>query len=449
MPNTEASHHPKGDALFAEASRLVPGGGAASIRYNRALNRTLYVSRGNGARIADVDGNSYLDFCMSHGASILGHNHPEIVAAVARALDMGILCSYETEHHVALARKISSMVPGAEMVRFSGTGTETVMHTVRLARAYTGRNKLIKFEGHFHGYSDYVFWSTAPPLDHAGPKDAPIPYCQSAGIPEGIQDYIIVVPFNDPDALEKAIETHRNDLAGVIMEPVNYDAGCILPAPGFLQKVRELTADNDLLLIFDEVLTAFRIAPGGAQEYYGVIPDLCVLGKAIGGGLPLSAIAGKREIMSHLRPLGQAEHSGTYMGHLIPVIGGLACLNALSRPGVYPRLFSLGDRLYNGLREIISKLGVRARLQHLGPRFFIYFGLHPDREVTNYRDAAGYDRPLTLAFARETMARGVYFHDYGGGLAHHGFSTAHTEADIDEALNAIEDSFRSLAKTTG
>ncbi|MDA0746342.1 MAG: aspartate aminotransferase family protein [bacterium] len=436
---------PKGSTLYEEATRLSPGGGAASVRFNHALNRTVYMARGEGARVWDVDENEYLDLCVSHGASILGHGHPRVKEAVGRALDMGILCSYETEFHVALARKITNMVPGAEMVRFSGSGTETVMHAIRLARAYTGRNKLIKFEGHFHGYNDYVYWSTAPPADKAGPVKTPVPYCQSAGIPEEMAQYIVVVPFNDPDALEAAIREHRDELAGVIMEPVNYDAGCILPAPGFLQTVRQLTTDNNLLLIFDEVLTAFRIAPGGAQEYFGVLPDLAILGKATGGGLPLSAIAGTREVMSCLRPLGNAEHSGTYMGHLVPVMGSLACLEELSTPGTYERLFQLGDRLYNGIQEHIRRTGIRARLQHLGPRFFIYFGLDPDVEITHYRAATGYDRKLTLDFSRETMARGVYFHDYGGGLAHHGFSTAHTEADIDEALNAIGDAFQAIA----
>ena len=441
---TEIAPKTKGDELFAEASRLVPGGGAASVRLNRALGRTLYISRGDGARITDVDGNVYLDFCVSHGASILGHNHPNVVESVARALEMGILCSYETEYHVALARKISEMVPAAEMVRFSGSGTETVMHAIRLARAFTGRNKLIKFEGHFHGYNDYVYWSTAPPLDRTGPADAPVPYRQSAGIPEAMGDYLVIVPFNDPDALEKAVKKHRDELAGIILEPVNYDAGAILPLPGFLQQIRDLTAENGLLLIFDEVLTAFRIAPGGAQEYYGVTPDLCVLGKAVGGGLPLSAIAGKREVMSRLRPLGDSEHSGTYMGHLIPVMGSLACLTELSRPGVYPRLYALSDRLYSGIEDIIRRTGVRARLQHLGPRFFIHFGLDPNREILNYRSAARHDSQMALAFYREVTNRGVYFHDYGGGLAHHGFSTAHTEEDIDIALNTIEDALKNV-----
>ena len=435
----------QGDRLFKEASDLAPGGGAASVRYNRALEKTLYLSRGDGARIWDVDGNEYLDFCMSHGASILGHNHPRIREALDCAIDMGVICSYETEHHVALARKISEMVPAAEMVRFSGSGTETVMHAVRLARAFTGKNKLLKFEGHFHGYSDYVYWSSAPPLDRAGPVGAPIPYCQSAGIPEGLSDYLVVVPFNDLDALEDSVRQNRDDLAAVIMEPVNYDAGCILPRPGFLEAVRKITSENDVLLIFDEVLTAFRIAPGGAQEYYGVVPDLCILGKATGGGLPLSAMAGKREVMSRLRPLGDTEHSGTYMGHLVPVMGGLACLTELSQPGVYPRLFSLGDQLYRNLEEIIGRTGVRARLQHLGPRFFIYFGLDPAEEVLDYRAAARHSPDMALAFSREAMARGVYFHDYGGGLAHHGFSTAHTEAHVEEALNAVEEAFRAMA----
>ena len=435
----------RGAVLFEEASAIVPGGGVASVRYNRALERTLYVSRGDGARIWDVDCNEYLDLCMSHGASLLGHNHPGVRERVTQALEMGILCSYETEHHVALARKMCEMVPGAEMVRFSGSGTETVMHALRLARACTGKNKLIKFEGHFHGYSDGVFWSSAPPLDEAGPAHSPVPYRQSSGIPDSLGGDIIVVPFNDPSALERALSEHRDEVAALIMEPVNYDAGCILPRPGFLQTVRELTADADVLLIFDEVLTAFRIAPGGAQEYYGVIPDLSVLGKATGGGLPLSAIAGKREVMSHLRPLGDAEHSGTYMGHLFSVMGGLAALEALSEPGVHERLFRLGDRLYDGIRRLIAETGIRARLQHLGPRFFVYFGLDPAEEVWDYRTAAGHSRDMALAFSRETMARGVYFHDYGGGLAHHGFSTAHTEQDVDVALAAIQGAFRAMA----
>jgi glutamate-1-semialdehyde 2,1-aminomutase len=435
----------KGDELFARASQIAPGGAAASVRLNRALGRVLYLARGDGAWIYDVDGNAYLDFCTSHGASILGHGHTAIVQSVARALEMGILCSHETEHHVALAGKVCDMVPGAEMVRLSGSGTESVMHAVRLARAVTGRDKLIKFEGHFHGYSEHVYWSTAPPADRAGPPGSPVPYCQSAGIPRELADYVVVVPFNDPDALERAIRTHRDDAAAVILEPVNYNSGCILPRPGFLEAVRQLTADNGLLLIFDEVLTAFRIAPGGAQEVYGVIPDLAILGKAIGGGLPISAIVGKRDVMGHLRPLGDAEHSGTYMGHLVPVMGALACLAELSASGVYPRLYALGDRLYRGVDDAVRRLGVRARLQYLGPRFFIYFGLDPDREVQDYRSAMAHDRAAALAFTREAAARGVYFHDYGGELAHHGFSTAHTEADIDTALEAVEGALKAIA----
>ena len=444
QPSHLSSTYARGDDLYARASQVAPGGAAASVRLNRALGRVLYLARGDGAWIYDVDGNAYLDLCTSHGASILGHSHPAIVQSVARALEMGVLCSHETEHHVALAGKVCDMVPGAEMVRLSGSGTESVMHAVRLARAVTGRDKLIKFEGHFHGHSEHVYWSTAPPAEGAGPPDSPVPYCQSAGIPRGLQDYVVVVPFNDPDALERAIREHRDDAAAVILEPVNYNSGCILPRPGFLKAVRQLTADNGLILIFDEVLTAFRIAPGGAQEVYDVIPDLAILGKAIGGGLPISAIVGKRDVMSHLRPLGDAEHSGTYMGHLVPVMGALACLTELSAPGVYPRLYALGDRLYRGLEDAIGRLGIRARLQHLGPRFFIYFGLDPDREVQDYRSAAAHDRAAALAFSRETAARGVYFHDYGGGLAHHGFSTAHTENDIDTALEAVEDALKAV-----
>lgn len=432
--------------LYERARRCEPGGASASARMNQALGLPLYVARGDGARIYDVDGNEYIDFCISHGASILGHNHPAIKEAVQRALEMGILCSYETEYHVALAEKIVKMVPGAEMVRFSGSGTETIMHTLRLAREFTGKDKIIKFEGHFHGYDDYIYWSTRPPLDEVGPPEAPLAYPQSGGIPEGLRDYIIVIPFNDPAVLERTITNHKDDVAALIMEPINYDAGCITPQPGFMEQIGELTAQNNILLIFDEVLTAFRMAPGGAQEYLGVVPDLAVLGKATGGGMPLSAITGKREVMTHVRPLGNAEHSGTYMGHLIPVMGSLACLNELSRPGVYEHLHALGEHFYADLWEIIRHTGVRARLQYIGPRFFIYFGLDPDEEVINYRMAARHDPAMALQFTREVMKRSVYFHDYGGKVAHHGFSVAHTLDDMDQALDAIQSAFKALAR---
>ncbi len=430
------------EQLYQVAKEVLPGGVSASVRLNQALGYPMYIARGDGPLIYDLDGREYVDLCVSHGASLLGHNHPRIKAAVQQALEMGIICSYDTVYHSALAEKIIEMVPGAEMVRYAGSGTETIMHTLRLARAITGREKVLKFEGHFHGYQDYIYFSSAPPLDKAGPADAPVAYAESAGIPRGMADYITVVPFNDLDSFERIMSAHADEYAAIILEPINYDAGCILPAPGFVERLREVATQHGILLIFDEVLSAFRMGPGGAQQYLGVTPDLAVLGKAIGGGLPISAITGRRDYMERFKPTGDTAHSGTYLGHLIPVLGALACLEELSSPGFYERLNHSGERLYAGISDLLSRSKVRARLQYLGARFTIYFGV--DTPVTNYRQAAQHSVPMMLTFLRACYAHGVYFHDYGGHVAHHGFSIAHTEPVIDRALEGIEAALRAV-----
>ena len=421
------------ESLFSKAQQYLPGGVSASARSNVALGRPFFVSKGDGPYVYDLDGKQYIDFCMSHGASLLGHNHSKIKAAVARALELGIICSYETPYHTALAQRITELVPCAEMVRFAGSGTETIMHALRLARTVTGRDTVIKFEGHFHGYSDDLYFSSAPPLDQAGPAALPTPYAQSAGIPSTNRDRIVVVPFNDPAALEAAFARHGQEAACLILEPINYDSGCIHPKPGFLKLCRELCDQYGALLFFDEVLTAFRLGTGGAQTYFGVVPDLCVLGKAIGAGLPISAIAGKRSVMLGLRPVGPSEHSGTYLAHLTAVLAALAALEEYSQPGFYERLNALGERFYGGLRGITERSGVPMTLQHAGPRFALYFGLS-GAEVTNYRQAAGQDPTLLHAFIADCIAAGVYFHV----SPHHGFSAAHTPADLDRALEVIE-----------
>jgi glutamate-1-semialdehyde 2,1-aminomutase len=428
------------EELYSRAKCYLPGGVCASARANKAIGHPFYVSHGDGSRVYDLNGREYIDMCMSHGASLLGHNHPSIRAAVERALELGIICSYETEHHSALAKKITELVPCAEMVRFAGSGTETIMHALRLTRAATGRKRIVKFEGHFHGYSDAVNYSVAPPLGMAGPYAMPTPYPQSAGMPTNSKDLVVIVPFNDPDALQKAFARYGEEAATLILEPINYDSGCILPKPGFLELCRELCDKYGVLLFFDEVLTAFRMALGGAQEYLGVIPDLCVLGKAFGGSMPISAIAGKREVMRHLRPEGQSEHSGTYLAHLTTVLPALAALAEYSRPGFYERLDSLGHRFYQGFQEIIDRSGVPLRLQHAGPRFGMFFGI--TQEVTHYREAAEQNKEMFYNFIAACIDRGVYFHV----SPHHGFSAAHTEADIDGALEAIEGAMADIKK---
>jgi len=430
-------------SLFSLAQQVLPGGVSASARSNVALGHPFFVSRGDGPRVYDLDGQPYLDFCMSHGASLLGHNHPKIKAAVAQALELGIICSYETPYHTALAQRLTQLVPCAEMVRFAGSGTETIMHALRLARTVTGRETVIKFEGHFHGYSDDLYFSSAPPLDQAGPAATPTPYPQSSGMPHHNRDRVVVVPFNDPAALEAAFALYGHEAACLILEPINYDSGCIRPQPGFLQLCRELCDRYGALLFFDEVLTAFRLGPGGAQTYYGVVPDLCVLGKAIGAGLPISAIAGKRSVMLGLRPVGTSEHSGTYLAHLTAVLAALAALEEYSQPGFYERLNDLGQHFYGGLQGLIEHSGVPVRLQYAGPRFTLYFGLS-GAEVTNYRQAARQNPALLHRFIAECIAGGVYFHV----SPHHGFSAAHTQADLDHALEVIEQALARVRQTS-
>ena len=426
------------DEIFQQAQAVLPGGVTASFRLNRATGKPLYVARGDGALVYDVEGREYVDMCMSHGASLLGHNHPAIKAAVAQALELGVICSYETEYHMQLARRVTEVVPSAEMVRFAGSGTETIMHGVRLARAATGRSKIIKFEGHFHGYSDGLNYSVSPPLSEAGPVTSPAVRPESAGMPRPMQDDLIVIPFNDMGTLDRAFAEHGHEVAALILEPINYDQGCIMPAPGFLEHCRQLCDASGALLFFDEVLTAFRMAPGGAQQYLGVTPDLCVLGKAFGAGIPISALAGKRAVMEQLKPLGQSEMSGTYLGHLTAVLAALAALEEYSRPGFYERLDAMGERFYGGFQEITQRRGIPLQLQAVGPRFGLYFGV--TAPVTNYRQAAAKDRDLEYRMIAGCLERGVFFH----ASPHHGYSAAHTDAHLDRVLDAVDGALATL-----
>ncbi len=417
---------------YTFAQTYLPGGVSATARANRALGHPLYLSHGDGARVYDLDGRGYVDMCMSHGASLLGHNHPAIKAAVQQALDLGIICAYETVHQAQLAQQLAELVPCAKQVRFAGSGTETVMHGLRLARAATGRVKIIKFEGHFHGYSDALNYSVAPPLDQAGPPEQPLAYPESAGIPANLAEDLIVLPFNDVEALEEAFAAHGTQAAALFMEPINYDSGCIIPKPGFVARCRDLCDEYGALLFFDEVLTAFRMAPDCAQGYLGITPDLCVLGKAMGAGMPISALCGRRELMQQLRPLGRSEMSGTYLAHLTAVLAAKAALREYHQPGFYEQLNAHGEFFYSAFQRLIAASGVPLQLQHVGPRFGLYFGI--TTPVTNYREAAQQDRAMLMTFIAGCIRRGAYF----AVSPHHGFSAAHSKADLALVLEAIE-----------
>jgi glutamate-1-semialdehyde 2,1-aminomutase len=427
---------------YRKACDYLAGGVSASTRLNRAVGHAMLFDRADGCRVWDLDGREYLDLCCSHGATLLGHADPWVRRAVDQALARGAACSYENELHTELARLLCETVPCCERVRFTGSGTEATLHCLRLARAYTGRSKLLKFEGNFHGYHDQVMYAIGTPANRLGPEEAPAAYAGSSGLPAGLDENLVLVPYNRPDLLEAAFRRHGGELAAVICEPVYYNAGCIIPTRDFLDALCRLTREHGALLIFDEVLSAFRMAPGGAQQYLGVTPDLCTLGKAVGGGFPLSVFGGRKEIMDRLMPTGDCQHSGTYNGHPVAVAAGLAAVSAYRQPGFYDHINAVAERLYAGLNALFERHGVAARAEGLGARFGIYFGVRGRPQ--NYRDAVRHQREQMLRFVAAAIAHGVYFHDYGGAACHHGFCAAMTPADADEALHRLDAAVKQL-----
>lgn len=422
--------------LFRRAQNSLAGGVASSTRVNRALGHPLYFDRAQGCRLIDVDGRDYLDLCCSHGAALLGHGDPRVKHAIGKALSLGAACSYENQALVEFAELLCDTVPCLERVRLTGSGSEATLHVIRLARAYSGRAKLLKFEGHFHGYHDQVMFSAGAGADKLGPLDSPQMHPASMGLTPGIERQLVVAAYNDPQRLEDAFAQHGDELAAVICEPVYYNAGCVLPTPEFLATLVRLTQRHGVLLIFDEVLSAFRMAPGGAQEHLGVTPDLCTLGKAVGGGVPLSVFGGRREIMERLMPTGDCQHSGTYNGHPVAIAAGHVAVTAYRQPGFYEHIGAVGQRLVEGLNELFSRHHLPGHVQGLGARFGIYFGV--EGPVRSYRDAVRHDRAMMLTFVRLAIEEGVYFHDYGGAACHHGFCAAMTQADADEALARLD-----------
>jgi glutamate-1-semialdehyde 2,1-aminomutase len=421
---------------YRRACNSLAGGVSSSTRVNRALGHPLYIARGAGSHVWDLDGREYIDLCCSHGATLLGHGDARVRRAVEAAMDRGAACSYENEQHAELAELLCRTVPCLERVRFTGSGTEATLHCLRLARAFTGRPKIVKFEGNFHGYHDQVMFAIGTPADQLGPEESPTRYPGSTGMPRGLEDLVIVVPYNRPDLLEAAFAKHGTEIAAVIGEPIYYNAGCIRPTPEFAAAMRQLTHKHGALLIFDEVLSAFRMGPGGAQEHLGITPDLCTLGKAVGGGYPLSVFGGRKDVMDRLMPTGDCQHSGTYNGHPTVVAAALAAITAYTQPGFYEGIHAVARKLYDGLNALFARRGVAAQVQGLGARFGVYFGVNGTPR--SYRDVVCHQREQMLAFIRAAIENGVYFHDYGGGACHHGFCAAMTLADVNEVLRRLE-----------
>jgi glutamate-1-semialdehyde 2,1-aminomutase len=419
---------------YAKARKVLPGGVNSSVRLNRALGVPFYVARARGSRVWSIEGREFIDLCCAHGAGLLGHAHPAIERALRKAMALGYANSFETEYHEELARKLCACIPCADRIRFCSSGSEATLHLIRACRAFTGRDKIIRVEGHFHGYHELIYIGGHPPPAAFG-QNRVHPYLESPGIPAAFADFLIPVPFNDVAALTRAIADHGHEAAMVIMEPINYNSGGIMPQPGYLEAVRKLTRDAGIVLFFDEIQSAFKKSPGGAQGDFGVTPDVCTVGKAIGGGLPLSAFCGRAEIMDLFQPVGPVQQSGTFNAHLIPVLAGLAFLEEAAQPMFYSHLRKLEGAFHSGVDQIIQTNDLGMIVPHHGARFNILLGRRTP--ALRYEDTFCHDKGLMLKIIKGCYDRGVYFHDYGGGPAHHGFSVQHTVQDIARVLDVL------------
>ena len=421
--------------LYRRAREVMPGGVNSSVRLNKATGIPFYVSKAEGSRLWDTEGREYIDMCCAHGAGLLGNAHPAVDEALRKSAELGYANGHETEYHEELARLVCKIVPCADKIRFCSSGSEATLHLIRACRGYTGKKKIIRIEGHFHGYHELIYIGGHPP-EPAFPENRRAPYIESPGIPEEFARLIVPAPFNDREALREAVETHGKETALVILEPVNYNCGCIKPEPGYLEFVREITRDAGIVLFFDEIQSSFKKSAGGAQADYGVVPDVCTIGKALGGGLPLSAFCGKAEIMDMFKPVGPVQHSGTFNAHLVPVLAGLAFMKEVLNPDFYPRLRELENFFHAGVDRIIEENGLNMIVPHHGARFNILLGRKTP--ALRYEDTFCHGSDTFLQILKACWDKGVYFHDYGGSPAHHGYSIQHTKEDLGRVLDVLE-----------
>ena len=420
--------------LFAQAQQLMPGGVSSPVRAFKAVGgEPVVIARGHGSRLVDVDGNEYVDYLCSWGPLILGHAHPSVVEALQRAAERGTSYGAPTEAETELARLIHEAMPSLEMVRFVSSGTEATMSALRLARAFTGRDKIVKFEGCYHGHADGL-------LVQAGSGVATLGLPDSPGVPASCAQETLVARFNDVPSVEALFDRHGDAIAAVIVEPVAGNMGVVPPQPGFLEALREITRRAGALLVFDEVIAGFRVAYGGAQSLYGITPDLTCLGKIIGGGLPVGAYGGRREVMQMLAPNGPVYQAGTLSGNPLAMAAGVATLRELQPPGFYERLDALSAKLVESVARAAKSAGVSLWLNRVGSMRTPFF---VDAPVTDYASARRSDTKLYARFFHAMLERGVY-------LAPSQFETvfissAHTEREIADTVTAAEASFAEIA----
>ncbi|TAN05693.1 MAG: aminotransferase class III-fold pyridoxal phosphate-dependent enzyme [Rhodanobacteraceae bacterium] len=430
--------------LFKAALKPIPGGVNSTARatWSGWDPYPLFIQSGLGSHLTDVDGNEYIDYLLGLGPMLLGHRPPRVTQAVVDFIrERGTVFALPTAVEAALAEKVIAAVPSVEQLRLCNTGTEAVLYATRLARAFTRRPKLIRFEGMYHGFSDQVYWSKHPDIAKAGPDRHPVPVPQGPGLPRGVENNLIILPWNDADALADAIQREGDQIACVITEPVMCNTGCILPEPGYLETMRELTARHGIVLLFDEVITGFRLGLGGAQARLGIKPDLSVFAKGLGGGFPVAACGGRADIMA-LVAQGKVSMAGTYSANGIAIAAANAALDELATPGLFARLDALSDELRLGLAKVLADAGLPAYVVGLGPLMQVWFAKEP---IRNYRDAERHaDQALFRRWWQGMLAHGVLFHP--GAYENLFVSTAHTRADIAATLAAAKSVATDLAR---
>lgn len=433
-------NRPNSERLYAEALEHIVGGVNSPSRSFKAVGggAPVFMQQGQGSRFRDVDGNEYIDYLAAYGPIITGHAHPHITEAIVRAAQNGILYGTPTELEIKLAKMLKDAIPSMDKVRFVNSGTEAVMSTIRVARAYTNRSKIIKFAGCYHGHSDLVLVAAG-----SGPSTLGIP--DSAGVPASIAQEVITVPFNDLPSLEEALNRWEGQIAAVMVEPIVGNFGMVMPAPGFLEGLCKLTHDHGALVIYDEVITAFRFHYGSAQTFAeldnhdAIMPDLTALGKILGGGLPIGAYGGRKHVMDQVAPLGPAYQAGTMAGNPASVSAGIACLEVLQGEGVYEEMNRLAIRLTDGIAESARRHDVPLTINRIRGSFSTHFCDHP---VTNYDQAQDTDGEAFAAFFRGMLDRGICLapSKYEAWF----LTTAHTDTDIDATLAAADETFKSM-----
>ncbi|MFP1880025.1 glutamate-1-semialdehyde 2,1-aminomutase [Lonsdalea quercina] len=424
----------KSESLYAAAQQVIPGGVNSPVRaFNGVGGTPLFIERAEGAYIYDADGKAYIDYVGSWGPMVLGHNHPAIRDAVIAAAERGLSFGAPTEMEVTMANLVTSLMKGMNMVRMVNSGTEATMSAIRLARGFTGRDKIIKFEGCYHGHADCL-------LVKAGSGALTLGQPNSPGVPADFARHTLTCTYNDLDSVRAAFEQYPEDIAAIIVEPVAGNMNCIPPLPAFLPGLRDLCDEFGALLIIDEVMTGFRVALGGAQAFYGVQPDLTCLGKIIGGGMPVGAFGGRREVMEALAPTGPVYQAGTLSGNPIAMAAGVACLTEVAKPDVHPRLTALTDRLAEGLLDAARAENVPLVINRAGGMFGLFFT--DDETVTRYQDVLKCDVERFKRFFHLMLDEGVYL---APSAFEAGFmSTAHSEQDIDRTIAAARRCFSQL-----